>query len=350
MSPKVLVVGSGGVGAVAALSLTLNGKCETTLVVRSDHDKVVAEGYTFRSVTYGNFDNWRPVHVARSVADAATHGPFDFIVVTTKNIPDGPMTCEDIIRPAVSLQTTIVLIQNGIGIEGPMIQEFPGNVVLSSVTLIGSTNINCEVHNLHKDTMLLSPFNNPNVSAEIAQQKAREFADLYQNADEKVNKVILEESSLQSRWEKLVYNSVFNTICTIVELDVNRCQIFGSNELFNKAMNEVVAIAASDGVVIDDSTKEKFMHIGDGLFYSPSMTVDRMKKQYFELEVILGNPLRIAREKNVPCPVLETVYQLLKMVQLKMKEEKGAITINQQDYKGVNSEKYPEIFQATLHK
>lgn len=349
--PKVLVVGSGGVGSIAALSLSLNGKCETTLVVRSDYDHVASTGYTVHSVTYGDYFNWRPTHICKSVQDAAdNYGPFDYIVLTTKNVPDGPATCEDIIRPAVSDRTSIILIQNGIGVDIPMLREFPNNVLLSGISLIGSTNIDCVIHNLHKDTLLLSPFANPNVPQETVDKSLSEFKNLYQNADEAVNKVILEEDSKQSRWEKLVYNSVFNTICTIIGLDVNRCQIFGGNDLFDKAMDEVVAIAASEGVTIDPGAKHKFKHIGDGLFYSPSMLVDRRKKQYFELEVILGNPLRTAKKNGVSTPVLDTIYLLLRMVLLLMKEEKGDLVINKEDYKGKSSDDYPLIFEASLHK
>lgn len=348
MAPKVLVVGSGGVGGIAALALTKNGKSETTLVVRSDYDKVIKDGYTVHSVTYGDIENWRPKHVSKSVQDAAKEfGPFDYVVVTTKNIPDGAMTCEDIIRPAVSSNTTIVLIQNGIGIEKPMIEQFPNSVVLSGISLIGSSNINCVIENLHKDHILLSPFNNPNVSKELAEEKLHEFASIYQNEDKKVNEIVLESDSRRSRWEKLIYNAVLNTTCAMTGLDVNRCQMNGSNAtLFGPAMDEVLAIAASDGVVLGPESKQKFLHIGDGLFYSPSMLIDVQKDQLMELEIILGNPLKIARENGVSAPILSLLYQLLKMKQFKIRESKGLVKVDESQFKGKNSDEYPEIFAA----
>lgn len=345
--PKVLLVGSGGVGAIAALALTSNGKAETTLVVRSDYDKVINEGYTIRSATYGNLDSWRPTHVSKSVEDAVKlNGPFDYVVVTTKNIPDGPQPCEDIILPAVVPgRTTIVLIQNGINIEIPMIRRFPTNHVLSGISLIGSTNIKCVVHNPGKDSILLSPFHNPNVDYEKSKEKTQEFASMYQNPDESVNKITIEDDAVGSRWQKLVYNSVFNTICAITDLDVNRCQINGANKtLFEPAMDEVIAIAASEGVTIDPRTKHRFMHIGDGFFYTPSMLVDARKKQIFEIETILGNPLAIAKKKGVPTPILTSVYYLLKMRQFYIMEETGKIKIHEEDYKGRDSDDYPKIF------
>ncbi|PSK41397.1 hypothetical protein C7M61_001079 [Candidozyma pseudohaemuli] len=351
--PSVLVVGSGGVGTIAALSLTLNEKCNVTLVVRSAFDKASTEGFTINSVTYGNLKNWKPTHVSKSVESAvAENGPFDYIVVTTKNIPDGPLPCEQIIKPAVvDGVNTVVLIQNGIGIEEPMIKAYPKNPVLSGISLIGSTNINCTVDNLHKDTLKLGPFHNPNILDELTMEKVREFALLYQNVSKDVNEVIIEDSALSSRWEKLVYNMVLNTTCTVAGLDVNRCQIGEANEnIFRPAMNEVLAIAKSEGVELPDLTSDYFIHIGDGLFYSPSMLVDSRKKQLFELEVILGNPLRTASKNGVSTPVLSTLYGLLKMIQLRIKEEIGVVQINEADYKGINSDDYPKTFQELQSK
>lgn len=348
--PKVLVIGSGGVGSIAALSLCLNKRSDVTLVVRSDYDKVISDGYTIKSRTYGEINGWRPEHVVRCVEDAAERAEYDFVVVTTKNIPDGPTPCEEIVRPViVPGKTTIVLIQNGIDIEKPMIKHYPLNPVISGISLIGSTNLDCVIHNSHKDSILLAPFHNPSVPDSLSTAKTREFGELYQNEDESINKIIYEETALKSRWRKLIYNSVLNTTCALTNLDVNRCQINGANkDLFVPAMDEVIAIAASEGVHLED--KEMFIHIGDGLFYSPSMAVDARKNQLFELEVILGNPLRIAQRNGVPTPILSTLYSLLKMVQFRIKESKGLVKVNEADYKGKDSDFYPQIFEELNRK
>ena len=345
--PKVLVVGSGGVGAIGALCLTLNGEADVTLVVRSDYAKVNESGFTIKSVTYGEHENWKPRHIVKSVADAYERfGDFDFILLTTKNIPDGPITCEDIIRPAVTSKTVIILLQNGIGIEKPMIEQFPHNVILSGVTLLCSTNINCVVCNLLKDQIYLGAWSNPNIEnhAEKEQSAIDEFTRIYCN--EKYNKVFIDENVEKTRWEKLLYNAALNSTTTIVNLDVSRCQIAGANdELFRPAMREVVAIAASEGIEISPETVEKFIHISDGQFYSPSMCVDARKKQLFESEIILGDPIKIAEANGVETPVLKTLYTLLSMVQFRIKEEKGIIKIDENEYRNTNSDSYPDILK-----
>jgi 2-dehydropantoate 2-reductase len=342
--PKVLVVGSGGVGTISALSLCLNDRSDVTLVVRSDYDKIMNLGYTINSCTYGKLEGWRPHHVAKSVADAAENfGPFDYILMTTKNIPDGPITCEDIIAPAVTPQSAIILIQNGVGIEEPMIERFPQNVILSGVSLIGSTNYNGVVEHQRIDSVFIGDFRKEPLQG--TDKIINTFIEIYQNKDRSLNQIDRADDVSLTRWTKLVYNSVINTITTLVDLDVARCQINDANDtLFKPAMKEIIAIAKSEGILVPEETIDKMIHIGDGFFYPPSMCVDRRKNQLLELEIILGNPLKVARRNNVDTPILSTLYPLLKMTQFKIKEQIGHVTIDENDYTG-NSDDYPKIFK-----
>ncbi|EAZ63399.2 2-dehydropantoate 2-reductase (Ketopantoate reductase) (KPA reductase) (KPR) [Scheffersomyces stipitis CBS 6054] len=348
--PKVLVVGSGGVGTICALSLTVRDRSEVTLVVRSDYDLITSKGYTINSCTYGKLEGWRPHHVARNVVEARElYGEFDYIVLTTKNIPDGTSTCEDIIRPAVTEKSTIILVQNGLSIEEPMIAAFPKNTILSGVSLIGSTNYNGVIENKGRDHIILGDFKKPELRHENSQEVIDKFVEIYQN-DNGLNKIEIDNDAQKTRWEKLVYNCVFNTMTALVNLDVSRCQIFSGNDaLFRPAMKEVIAIAKSVGIEVSPEIPEKYIHIGDGFFYSPSMCVDMRKNQLMELEVILGNPLKIAEKNKVSTPILSTVYHLLIMVQQRIKEERGIIKIDPADFQ-CNSDKYSEIYKQKYHQ
>ncbi|KAI5966381.1 uncharacterized protein KGF55_000690 [Candida pseudojiufengensis] len=342
--PKVLIIGSGGVGTISALSLTHNNKSEVTLIVRSDYELIKNQGYSIDSCTYGKLKNWKPHNLAKSVDDALEkYGPFDYILLTTKNIPDGPITCEEIIEPALKTgKEVIILLQNGINIEQPMIEKFPQNLILSGVSLIGSTYYNGHVENKGLDSVFLGDFKNPPIHPE-SQDKINEFISIYHNPG--LNDIKQDPNVQKTRWEKLIYNSAFNTVTALVNLDVTRIQINNANEeIILPAMKEVIAIAKSVGIECDESKIEKFLHIGDGFFYSPSMCIDARKNQLMELEIILGNPIRIAKENNVNVPVLNVIYSLLKMVQFRLKEERKMFIIDPKDFKG-NSNDYPKIFE-----
>ena len=58
------------------------------------------------------------------------------------------------------------------------------------------------------------------------------------------------------------------------------------------------------------------------------MTVtDVQKGNPIELEVIVGNLLTVARELNVETPTLNLLYELLKVVQFRLKEKQGLVSL-----------------------
>lgn len=65
--------------------------------------------------------------------------PFDFVVVTTKNVKDVPPSVADVIAPAITRgHTAILLLQNGLNIDRPLVKAFPSNPVLSGITVMGA--------------------------------------------------------------------------------------------------------------------------------------------------------------------------------------------------------------------
>jgi ketopantoate reductase len=62
MSPKarVLLVGAGGIGTIAALNLERGGLAEVTCVLRSNYEAVRSRGIEIISCEHGHIKNWRP--------------------------------------------------------------------------------------------------------------------------------------------------------------------------------------------------------------------------------------------------------------------------------------------------
>ncbi|ODV95732.1 hypothetical protein PACTADRAFT_2046 [Pachysolen tannophilus NRRL Y-2460] len=326
---KILIIGTGGVGMIAALCLELNNNCDITCVVRSDYTKATKEGYKIESANYGVFENWKPTNIVKSVEDAVQFGPFEFIVVCTKNIPDGPTPVNTFLEPVVTpIISTIVLVQNGIDIEKECIASFPQNIFLSGVTLIGSTNMNCHVVQSGFDNLSVGCFyNNSNFTTEEHDAEAKKFISLYSNEK---NNVSYDANVRLTRWKKLVYNSSINTCTAIVGLDFTRASMANAKEsIMRPAIKEIYKVAKSDGYEIPPEIEDVMLNISDGLFYSPSMLVDVKKNRLMELETILGNPIRIAKKNNVDVPILNTLYNLLYMIQFKLKEHNGLIKVDE---------------------
>ena len=329
---RFLIVGCGGVGVIAAYTLELCPEIEVTAVVRSDFDVVVERGYQIESVDYGTIGCYRPKNMVRSVDEAAESGTYDYVIVSTKNIPDITRV-EDLIEGVVTPETVIVLLQNGIHIDQPVIAKFPRTVVLSGISMISSTIYNAKIAHEGHDSLTVGYFRNGNISKDVQEQAARKFVKYYHNDK---NECKYDADVSFTRWRKLVYNVTLNPICALTDVDVGRVELFGGNDaLVKTAMKELYAVAASDNVILPPEVMDFMLHSDDGVYYAPSMLVHIRKGNYVEVEVILGNVVRLAQKNGVAVPMLTVMYHLLLIVQKRTMEKKGWIQVPRQRLSGV---------------
>lgn len=325
VSKNVLVIGTGGVGAITAYGLDFGGKCSLSIVVRRDYAKVSEHGYRIHSCDYGEIEGWKPAHIYSSVKSAALAQTFDYVVITTKNYPD-ILPVEKLIEPLVtSEKVTIVLIQNGFDLAKDLFVKYPKNIVLSGVSHIGLRNTGGEIFQTQKDHCVISSFENPNLPEKLQMEKAHEFIDLYTNEK---NDIRFFPDVKWYRYRKLVYNATLNTVCALTSTDCGRLELSGGLEsVAIPAMKEVVAVAKADGVELPLDIVNIISHADDGEYYEPLMRIDVRKENPIELQVILGNLLKVAEELDVETPVLSLLYKLLLVVQFRLKEANGYVSV-----------------------
>jgi 2-dehydropantoate 2-reductase len=203
--------------------------------------------------------------------------PFDFIVVTTKNIADIPPTVAEIIAPAVTLgHTSILLLQNGLNIEKPFLALFPSNPILSGVSLIGATETSLGVI-LHDDLdrLIIGAFTNLKIPLSASTASAQKFVSLY-SASGKVS-CTYDENVGFVRWRKLVYNACYNSACAITHMDTTRMRMlrYPINDVVRPLMLEIVAIAKAAGHVLPESIVESMIDADpEDTYFKPSMQQD----------------------------------------------------------------------------
>lgn len=274
-----------------------------------------------------------------SVAEGAASidKPFDYIVVAIKALPEFFKT-EDIIRPAMlesksspSTYPTVVLIQNGIDIEKPIVAAYPSAIVLSGVSMIGSHNYGGKIVQFEHDSMNVGYYpgcgdgGSVNVTDEIREHKTKEFVDLYaaSGVDCKYHPRLL-----LARWRKLVYNACINTVSAVTQMDSGRAYLCGMDQALTlPAMQEIMSIAKAAGYELPKELPQNMIDSDAGVYYEPSMMIDVKKGNPMELEVILGNPLRIAKELGVSAPILTVLYNLLKGIQFRLMEKRGLLSV-----------------------
>lgn len=238
---------------MAAYALEKGGRAEVTAVCRSNYEAATKRGFTIDSLDHGHdITGFRPTQIRNSVpnVDEEDIAPFEYVVVTTKNVPDVSPNVLDIIKPAITPGvTTVVLLQNGYNIEKPIIAKFHENVVLSGISYIqaNETSHGVILHD-EADSTKCGPFPGQKVPTRKAESEATRFIELY-NANGKTDWKFDEDVNF-TRWRKLVYNTSFNSVSAILQMDTTRMrqsQVI-IDDLIRPAMLEIIAIAKAAGV------------------------------------------------------------------------------------------------------
>ena len=327
--PSVLVVGAGAVGAFYASRLP---DASVSVICRSNYKAVKEHGFTMKTHTFGDY-RFEPQHTFSSPEEAASSGIiWDFIVITTKALPDINDDTEIIKHLVKPARTAIVLIQNGVGVEEPYRIAFPSNPVLSAVTVISAAQTSPGVIVQNRWTRIsIGPYSGDDVlehklSAEetkkrnfYATEMNKRFVQLLlaggiKDAEE------YDEAGLQLvRWHKIAINASMNPSAVLTS-GCGNAEMSLDPELrihLKGVMQEVLETAPK----ILGRPFPKKLATADAILKSterntsgkPSMLLDWERGNPMELEVILGNPVRIARRKGLEMPRLQSLYALLRM-------------------------------------
>lgn len=227
--------------------------------------------------TAGTSTDSRPV--SKAIPNVKDEGiaPFDYIVVCTKNIPDIPPTVSEIIAPAVTPgHTAIVLVQNGLNIEKPVIAAFPSNIVISGISRMSSAELTPgQIFHQDHDILIIGAFRNPSLEQETELASAKHFAELY-NASGKATGQYDEDVAFM-RWRKLCYNASYNSLCAITGMDTSRLRLAGTpvHELLLPVILEIKSIARAAGVRLAADQEDASL-AGDAIdaYFRPSMQQD----------------------------------------------------------------------------
>lgn len=308
---SILIVGAGAVGALFGSALARQG-AQVSVVCRSDYDVVSREGYDITSPLLGNH-RFYPHAVFRQVAESKT--PPDYLILTVKVLEGVDRAA--LIRPAVGPGTVIVLIQNGIDIEAEITTAFPENEVLSGLALVGVGRSAPGMVN-HQSLGQLNLGRYPSGSSAAAERLAALF-----NGGGIGCK--LTDNVVSARWQKAVWNATFNPI-SITGGMLDTAVMLGTPEstaFIQRAMAEVCAVAAAAGFPMHPKLIDQLIGGTKAIPpYHTSMALDYQYGRPMEIEAILGNTVRAAREHGVGTPILETLYALTKMIERRVSEER----------------------------
>lgn len=302
-----------------------------SVVCRSNYTAVNENGFQVKSQSLGSY-HWKPNAVFKSCIEASQSGvQFDFIVVCTKALPDIRDDSVDLIELVQSnSRCAIVLVQNGFGVEWPYRQRFPHTPILSCVTVVSCEQRVPGVVIHHRWTRIsIGPFfhgSNAAVAKQPSDQlqteslaKLNGLYDAFQAGGitdaEKMDAIELQ----LVRWHKLAINATFNP-SAVLSGGVGNAEMLKDPQMEQHTRGCMAEILTAGPLVLGAAFPSHLATI-DQLINStrrnsmnakPSMLLDWEAGRPLELEVILHNPLKLARKYGVEMPRLQTVYALLR--------------------------------------
>ncbi|RAP38280.1 2-dehydropantoate 2-reductase [Candidatus Marinamargulisbacteria bacterium SCGC AAA071-K20] len=299
-SPQsVLVLGAGAIGSLFGWKLAQAG-LDVCVTARSDYKHIKQKGIQIQSI-WGN-DTFVPSAV--TTLDELPLKPVDYLLISTKSIPAYNLHSK--IKHLVSKGTSIVLLQNGIGIENEFALTFPQSHIISGLAFVCVTKTKPGLVE-HKDYGRLVFGDFP---TEVS-GKTQSLIDAFSS----VNVPCKGSTTIQrERWKKLLWNAPFNPI-SVVGGGISTKEILENETTFSltkKVMSEVFNLAKADGYPLSDNAIER--NIDDTKLmvpYKTSMLIDYEHKRELETEVILGNAIRLGKKFGVETTGMQSLYQQL---------------------------------------
>jgi 2-dehydropantoate 2-reductase len=298
---KYGIIGTGAIGGYYGAKLAHAGQ-EVHFLLRSDYEYVTQHGLQVDSCN-GSF------HLPQVNAYQSTLNmpQCDVVLVCLKSVNNAKL--QSLLPPLLHANTLVVLIQNGIGVEEDVQQQFPGVQLAAGLAFICSAKTQPGVVN-HQCYG----------SINLANYSCRDEA-LMQTVVDEFRQAGIETGFVEyneARWKKAVWNMPFNGMT--VALHTQTDQLLknpSTRQLIREQMMEVVTAAQHLGVKnLDAAFVDKMISTTDAMTpYSPSMRLDYDFRRPMEIYYLYTRPLQIAREAGCPMPKLEMLEAELRFIE-----------------------------------
>lgn len=299
---RILILGSGAVAGLYAGKLKQAG-CELHFWVRRNSEELLRDGFRVESVPWGNFE-YRPDAVFESVPDHLEN--YDLVINCLKCLPE--INLESILGGTIPATLPILLLQNGIGIEDPVVSLYPNSEILSGLAFVCANRLeNGSILHLDYGDLTIGSWNRSSSSV------CDTLVGLFRSSGVPVQRA---ESVRLARWKKLMWNAPFNPtgVLTGGKNTYEILSLSETRELVVEIMKEVRLLSGLDGAEVPESQIEDFVKMTEIMKpYKTSMLLDFEAGRPMEIDAILGNAVRIADRYGAQVPRLRTIYSLLKL-------------------------------------
>ncbi|KAL4263664.1 Ketopantoate Reductase-Related [Pleurotus pulmonarius] len=354
---EVLLVGFGAVGALYSLVFKRSGLARVTAVARSNYSIVRDQGVHFKSQKFGEIRDWKPDRLCGSVASAADQA-YDYVIVTTKAVPELKRTPE-ILSPLLSpeytkrfSQPTYVLLQNGLNVERDLHDAIhkldKGKPSIIGTALYVGTNLaagNVVEHNNVERLSLGVYRHDDHTTTENSADEASLLQDLGSILQQGGSAITIVPEIQRVKFSKNFWNLCFASFATLTGYTLPSlfrgppashgeqyepyvypitAELVQQHSLpaIKATMKELLSLGhamgfpdSSDGLPSSTATtifeNTAGLHRVPDSSHVPSMLLDARRSQPMEVEVIVGEVVRMGKQYKVDMPHVEMLYALL---------------------------------------
>lgn len=243
----------------------------------------------------------------QSVAQAE---PVDLVIVATKfsGLEDALQEMQGLVGP----QTIIFSVLNGISSEEYIKERYGDDNLLYCVALgMDAVREGTSLTYQHKGILKLGILTKKQRPALAAVMALLEKGGI---------QYVIEEDILHALWAKLLLNVGINQTCMVYE--TNYGGAFTNEEARQDmfaAMHEVITVAQREGIKLTEADFEGCVKVLRGLSPEglPSMRQDAMAKRKSEVELFAGTIIRLGAKHNVPTPINQRYYDIIKAMEAK---------------------------------
>ncbi len=303
------VIGMGAIGGYYGARLAQAG-APVRFVVRRGADRLRSHGLRIES----------PQGDARldiDVYDDPDQVPVSDVVVVATKTTATPTVAPTVARLAERAgeqgrDLTVVVMQNGLGVEEPFVRAAPGATVLGAMCFMCANQV-APGHILHLDRGAVTVghhLDDPTVAAGVTPDVENLLADLRAGG---VAATPIEDL-VMGRWRKLVWNIPFNGLSVVLDAATDEMLADPVARARARAlMDEVVVGAAACGHGFDPAFADRMMADTETMTpYRTSMKVDHDAGRPLELDAIYAVPSAAARAAGAPMPLTEALLAQLR--------------------------------------
>ena len=291
---QVIIFGAGAIGL--AYGAFLSSNIPVTLVGRPVHMNAINEnGLT----------------VLGDRADTYTEN----LITTTKVKKIPPKTLLIVSLKALDLQkslssiqslirndTTLLLLQNGLGIEEIAIEAVQKQgTITRAIVRMGS-----EILEPGRVKVQL------NLTLFDSDEPSKQIAQIFKESG---LKVVISDSFKVEVWKKVTINCVTNPLSAILQVQTNQLISPKLTNLRQSIVKECMAVAAAEGIELDSS----LVHIMDQTLprYTnrTSMLQDIQRGKKTEIGFLNGKIVELGETHGIPTPVNAVIVQLIKFME-----------------------------------